>query len=60
MKNLANDPSEAKRLAKLRKELDRWMNAQGDPGAPVDTPKAIQASKNGNHLHGQPATKTIR
>jgi hypothetical protein len=36
------------------------MNAQGDPGAPVDTPKAIQASKHGNHLHGQPATKTIR
>jgi hypothetical protein len=36
------------------------MNAQGDPGAPVDTPKAIQASKNGNHLHGQPATNIIR
>ena len=50
----------AKHLAKLRKELDRWMNAQGDPGAPVDTPKAIQASKNGNHLHGQPATNIIR
>jgi hypothetical protein len=47
-------------LAKLRKELDRWMNAQGDPGAPVDTPKAIQASKNGNHLHGQPTTNIIR
>ena len=60
MENLANDPSEAKPLAKLRKELDRWMNAQGDPGAPVDTPKAIQASKNGNHLHGQPATNIIR
>ncbi len=60
MKNLANDPSEAKRLAKLRAELDRWMTAQGDPGAPVDTPEAIQASKRGSHLHGQPATESIR
>jgi uncharacterized sulfatase len=60
MKNLANDPSEAKRLAKLRAELDRWMIAQGDPGAPVDTPEAIQASKRGSHLHGQPATESIR
>ena len=60
MENLANDPSEAKHLAKLRKELDRWMNAQGDPGAPVDTPKAIQASKDGNHLHGSPTTQSTR
>ena len=60
MKNLANHPSEAKRLAKLRAELDRWMTAQGDPGAPVDTPEAIQASKRGSHLHGQPATESIR
>ncbi|MFT6562239.1 MAG: putative sulfatase [Limisphaerales bacterium] len=60
MENLANDPAEAKHLAKLRKELDRWMNAQGDPGALVDTPKAIQASKDGKHLHGQPSTNIIR
>jgi len=60
MKNLANDPSEAKHLATLRKELDRWMNAQDDPGAPVDTPKAIQASKDGNHLHGSPTTQSTR
>ena len=60
MKNLANDPEEAKHLAKLRKELDRWMNTQDDPGAPVDTPKAIQASKAGNHLHGNPTTQSTR
>ena len=50
----------AKRLAKLRAELDRWMKAQNDPGGAVDTPEAIRASKEGRHLHGRPTTKSIR
>ena len=60
MDNLADDKTQAKRLAKLRAELDRWMKAQNDPGAAVDTPEAIQASREGKHLHGQPTTKSIR
>ena len=60
MNNLAGDKAQAKRLAKLRAELDRWMKAQNDPGAAVDTPEAIRASKEGRHLHGRPTTKSIR
>ena len=60
MNNLAGDKAQAKRLAKLRAELDRWMKAQKDPGAAVDTPEAIRASKEGRHLHGRPTTKSIR
>jgi len=60
MKNLAGKKNQAKRLAKLRRELERWMKAQGDPGTPVDTPEAIQASKRGNHLHGTPTTQSAR
>ena len=60
MDNLADDKTQAKRLAKLRAELDRWMKAQNDPGAAVDTPEAIQASREGKHPHGQPTTKSIR
>ena len=33
-------------------ELDRWMAAQGDPGADVDTDQAFAASKQGRHLYG--------
>ena len=31
------------------------MKAQSDPGAPVDTDKAIQAARKGKHLYGVPA-----
>ena len=37
---------------RLRAELDRWMTEQHDPGAPVDTLEALQASRKGKHLHG--------
>ena len=60
MNNLAGDKTQAKRLAKLRVELDRWMKAQNDPGAAVDTPEAIQASKRGEHLHGISANRSLR
>ena len=51
MNNLANDPSQAKRIAKLRTELDRWMKEQGDPGIPMDTFKTYHAAKAGKHLY---------
>jgi hypothetical protein len=34
----------------MEKELKRWMKAQGDPGILLDTKKAHQAAKAGNHL----------
>jgi len=51
MNNLANDPSQAKRIAKLRTELDRWMKEQGDPGIPMDTFKTYNAAKAGKHIY---------
>ena len=45
LKNLAADRKYAKVKARLRAELDRWMKAQGDPGAAMDTPEALQANR---------------
>ena len=52
MKNLAGQAGQEERLERLRAELDRWLKAQSDPGAPVDTDKAIQAARKGKHLYG--------
>ena len=52
MTNLADDPAKADIKARLRAELDRWMKEQGDPGAPQDTHKAIEAARRGTHLYG--------
>ena len=52
MKNLAGQAGQEERLGRLRAELDRWLKAQSDPGAPVDTDKAIQAARKGKHLYG--------
>jgi N-sulfoglucosamine sulfohydrolase len=60
MNNLISDETKAKHLAKLRAELDRWMKVQNDPGAAVDTPEAIQASKRGEHLHGTLANQSVK
>ena len=38
--------------ARLSMELDRWMAEQGDPGPPIDTLQALQASRKGTHSHG--------
>ena len=51
MNNLAGDKTQAKRLAKLRVELDRWMKSQGDPRSPMDTQKPNQASRQGKHIY---------
>ncbi len=52
MNNLATEEAQAPRLKRMRAELDRWMKTQGDPGAPADTQKAIQAARQGKHIHG--------
>ncbi|NOY96202.1 MAG: sulfatase-like hydrolase/transferase, partial [Chlorobi bacterium] len=51
MENLANDPSQAGRLAIMRAELGRWMTGQGDPGSLLDTKEAIEAARQGRHLY---------
>ncbi len=52
MTNLADDPAFSAVKEKLIAELNRWMRAQGDPGAPQDTHEAIQAARRGKHLYG--------
>jgi len=44
-RNLADDPQYAEVKARLRAELDRWMQQQGDPGAKLDTHAALQACR---------------
>ena len=53
MRNLAEDPEYADEIAGLRKELDRWMQSQGDQGVATELvanqhkrPKAKSARKN--------------
>ena len=52
MTNLADDPAFSAVKAQLKAELDRWMRAQGDPGASQDTHEAIQAARRGTHMYG--------
>ncbi len=49
MNNLADDPKVADIKSRLSAELDRWMAAQGDPGAEQDTAESHQAAKKGKH-----------
>lgn len=49
MNNLAEDPQLAEIKARLADELDRWMDQQSDPGAPLDTLKALRAANRGEH-----------
>ncbi len=51
MNNLAADPKHAAIKSRLSAELERWMTAQGDPGAALDTREALQASRRGEHLY---------
>ena len=49
LKNLVNDPQHAAVLAQLRRELDRWMHDQGDPGASIDNKQVLEAARRGKH-----------
>ena len=52
LKNVIGDEKHAAILKQLRSELDRWLEAQGDPGLPQDTHEAHQAAREGRHLYG--------
>lgn len=52
MDNLATSDDHSETLAKLSTELDRWMTAEEDPGAAVDTVEALEAARKGEHLYG--------
>jgi len=51
MKNLIADESLSERKVALQTELQRWMKSQGDPGAPQDTQKALEAARRSQHLY---------
>ncbi len=52
LNNLIDDPNYREIKQKLSQALDEWMINQKDPGDPVDTPEALKAAREGNHLHG--------
>lgn len=52
MENLAEDEGYAEVKAGLSAALDTWMKSEGDPGAAVDTIKALSNSRKGEHLYG--------
>ncbi len=52
--DLAGCPHHAEVQARLSAELDRWMQSQGDPGAALDTRKAFEAARRGDHLYVAP------
>ncbi len=47
LESLIGSPAHREAEEELRSELDRWMREQGDPGAPLDTPLALQAARDG-------------
>ncbi len=49
MKNLAHQPEFADLKAALAKELEQWMQSQGDPGVEQDTVESHTSAKLGNH-----------
>ncbi len=51
LNNLADDASYAEIKDRLRGELDRWMEAQGDPGVALDTRETHAAAKKGQHKY---------
>jgi N-sulfoglucosamine sulfohydrolase len=55
MSNLAGEAQHTVILNRLSKELDRWMEAQGDPGIAQDTQQSIEAARRGKHRFIPPA-----
>jgi N-sulfoglucosamine sulfohydrolase len=53
--NLVADPARRAERERLSAELDRWLAAQGDPGAALDTPEALAAARAGRHTFPGPA-----
>jgi len=57
LRNLSTRPQQTEVKTRLSAELDRWLAAQGDPGPPQDTQKAIQAARKGRHLYVPPGSR---
>jgi uncharacterized sulfatase len=53
--NLVADANYSETKTRLSGELDRWMAAQGDPGAQLDTREALQAAKRGELKYFPPS-----
>ncbi|AQQ09913.1 Arylsulfatase [Sedimentisphaera cyanobacteriorum] len=51
LKNLAEDPKYATIKQRLSDRLDKWMAEENDPGAPIDTMEALEASRDLNHMY---------
>ena len=54
LSNLAGVPEHRAAQERLATELRRWLVAQGDPGAPLDTTAAWEAAEQGRHLYVAP------
>ncbi|MEM7313910.1 MAG: sulfatase [Planctomycetota bacterium] len=52
MTDLACEAEHAEVKSRLSAALDDWMKTQNDPGADVDTQKALKAARTGKHLYG--------
>ena len=55
MQDLAQDNGYEEIKGTLSAALDAWLDSENDPGAAVDTVKALQAARKGEHLHGKHA-----
>ena len=54
LRDVCDQRAFAETKAQLSAELDRWLESQGDPGAPQDAHEALQAAREGNHLYFPP------
>jgi len=52
MTNLAEETAHAAVKLELKTQLKKWMEQQGDPGAPQDSKEALEAARRGKHLFG--------
>ncbi len=50
LEDLGRNPELENVRSRLASELDRWMRAQGDPGAALDTERMWRAARLGRHL----------
>ncbi|MCA9192072.1 MAG: sulfatase [Planctomycetales bacterium] len=55
MNNLAGRTEVSEIQTRLTKELELWMQSQGDPGIEQDTPESHRAAKQGKHRFFPPA-----
>ena len=54
LNDLIGSESHAEIKQRLSRELDQWMQSQGDPGSAQDTQEALSAARKGKHLYVSP------